>query len=172
MVSRFVRKVRTASGAVAVQIVNQNGRTTSSIEHIGSAHNDAELGLLLETAQRQLHPGQQAFDFDGLEQEPVPMAAIADWTGSKSGTLPGTSVPPNPVAGPVAAGAKVISSPAAHLWQVLTGAYARLGFDVLEDEGFRAMVLARLVEPASKADTICQVPGFVDTKRPIKFLRC
>jgi hypothetical protein len=40
---------------------------------------------------------------------------------------------------------------AALLWQVLTGAHARLGFDALAHDGFRAMVLARIVEPTSKA---------------------
>ena len=40
------------------------------------------------------------------------------------------------------------------LWQVLTGAYTRLGFDVLGDDAFAAMVLARCVEPASKLATI------------------
>jgi transposase len=36
----------------------------------------------------------------------------------------------------------------------LTSAYARLGFDVLDDDGFRAMVLARIVEPTSKAEVV------------------
>ena len=43
------------------------------------------------------------------------------------------------------------------LWAVLTSAYARLGFDVLGDDGFRgfrAMVLARIVEPTSKAEVV------------------
>jgi hypothetical protein len=40
------------------------------------------------------------------------------------------------------------------LWAVLTSAYARLGFDVLGDDGFRAMVLARIVESASKAEVV------------------
>src|SRR6185437_6168934 len=37
---------------------------------------------------------------------------------------------------------------------VLTSAYAQLGFDVLGDDGFRAMVLARIVEPTSKAEVV------------------
>jgi transposase len=40
------------------------------------------------------------------------------------------------------------------LWKVLTRAYTRLGFDVLDDDGFRAMVLARIVEPTSKAEVV------------------
>ncbi len=51
--------------------------------------------------------------------------------------------------GPVVAGTR-----SRLLWQVLGDAYARLGFDVLGDEAFREMVLARIIEPTSKADTI------------------
>jgi hypothetical protein len=40
------------------------------------------------------------------------------------------------------------------LWQVLTTAYARLGFDVLDDEAFAQLVLARIIEPTSKADSV------------------
>lgn len=40
------------------------------------------------------------------------------------------------------------------LWDVLTGAYARLGFEVVGDEAFRALVLTRVVETTSKADTL------------------
>jgi hypothetical protein len=55
----FVRRVRTASGATAVQIVHKRGRTVLGIEHIGSAHDDGQLAMLLETAQAQLNAGQQ-----------------------------------------------------------------------------------------------------------------
>src|SRR6478736_6496501 len=51
VVSRFVRKVRTASGAVAVQVVTRRGRQVERIEHVGSAHTDAELALLLRAAR-------------------------------------------------------------------------------------------------------------------------
>ncbi len=44
----FVRKVPTASGARAVQIVHKQGRQVVGIEHIGSAHDDAKLALLME----------------------------------------------------------------------------------------------------------------------------
>ena len=40
------------------------------------------------------------------------------------------------------------------LWQVLTDAYAQLGFDVLGDGAFAEMVLARIVEPTSKAEVV------------------
>ncbi len=77
MAMRFIRKVRTASGAVAVQIVNRTGRTVTGIEHIGSAHTDAELGVLLAKAERELRPGQQAFDLGDEEQLPVRTSDVA-----------------------------------------------------------------------------------------------
>lgn len=42
----FVRRVKTASGATAVQIVHKRGRRVLSIEHIGSAHTGDELAVL------------------------------------------------------------------------------------------------------------------------------
>ena len=58
VVSRFVRKVRTSSGAVAVQIVTRRGRAVEQVEHLGSAGTDAELALLLSAARDRLSPGR------------------------------------------------------------------------------------------------------------------
>ena len=52
------------------------------------------------------------------------------------------------------AGARVAGMSSRLLWDVLAGAYERLGFDVVGDETFKNLVLARIVEPTSKADTI------------------
>ena len=54
----------------------------------------------------------------------------------------------------VVAGGRVVDTAAQVLWQVLMGAYEQLGFDVIDDEAFRALVLARIVEPVSKADSL------------------
>jgi hypothetical protein len=40
------------------------------------------------------------------------------------------------------------------LWHVLTAVYARLGFDTIGDPAFEQLVLARIVEPTSKADSL------------------
>lgn len=82
MGSRFIRKVRTASGAVAVQIMDQAGHTTTSVEHFGSANSDAELALLPRTAEQRLHPGQLSFDLGDVEQEPASLVEVADWTNN------------------------------------------------------------------------------------------
>ena len=54
----YVRTVKTASGATAVQIVYSSHRGSRDIEHIGSAHDDVELELLKAVARQRLAAGQ------------------------------------------------------------------------------------------------------------------
>ena len=130
--SGFIRKVKTASGATAVQIVEKRRGVRRIVEHVGSAHDEVELAVLVQVARARLHAGQQVLDL-GLD-------AVTD---------------PEVPAGAGPAGQVVVTGTASQvLWQVLTDAYAQLGFDVLGDEAFAAMVLARCVEPASKLATI------------------
>ena len=59
----FIRRVRTASGATAVQVVEYRQGRQQIVEHVGSAHTEAELGVLMARAQDLLAPlGQAAFD--------------------------------------------------------------------------------------------------------------
>ena len=62
----YVRTVKTASGATAVQIVYSSRRGSRDIEHIGSAHDDAELELLKAAARQRLAAGQGELDL-GLD---------------------------------------------------------------------------------------------------------
>ena len=149
VVSRFVRKVRTASGAVAVQVVTRRGRQVEGIEHVGSAHTDAELALLLAAARERLAAGQEVLDLGEIAGVSPQMAEVADWTAPRELPLQAGGRPVS-----VAGGGRVVTTSADLLWAVLTSAYARLGFDVLGDDGFRAMVLARIVEPTSKAEVV------------------
>ena len=91
MVSRFVRKVRTASGAVAVQVVTRQGRQVLSIEHVGSAHTDEDLALLIAAARQRLEAGQEALDLGELAARPMRMGDVADWTLPVSQPSPGGS---------------------------------------------------------------------------------
>ena len=50
----YVRTVETASGATAVQIVWSSRRGSRSIEHLGSAHDEAELAALKAAAAERL----------------------------------------------------------------------------------------------------------------------
>jgi hypothetical protein len=124
-VGSFVRRVKTASGATAVQIVHKRGRVVIGIDHIGSAHDDGQLELLLHTARERLHAGQQALELEV----------------------------PAPVAGSV--GQPVVEATGSLvLWDALAGLYDALGFAVIRDEAFRALVLGRIIEPINKVDTV------------------
>jgi len=54
----FVRKVKTASGATAVQIARKVEGRIVKIIHIGSAHNEEELEILLALARQRLQANQ------------------------------------------------------------------------------------------------------------------
>jgi hypothetical protein len=48
----------------ADQIVHKRGRRVVGIDHIGSAHDQGQLGLLEETARQRLHADQQMLDLE------------------------------------------------------------------------------------------------------------
>ncbi|HZE14946.1 MAG TPA: IS1634 family transposase [Mycobacterium sp.] len=152
MASRFVRRVRTASGAVAVQVVTKERGKVVAVEHVGSAHTDAELALLVEAARGVLRPGQGEFGFGVLAGPAVSTADVADWT-RRSGLLP-SEPSGRGRRRVVAGGGRVVGTASLVLWRVLADAYETLGFDAVADETFKALVLGRVAEPTSKADTI------------------
>ena len=121
----YVRTVKTSSGAMAVQIVWSSRRGSRSIEHLGSAHDEAGLAALKAAAAERLAAGQAELDL---------------------------GVPGQPGSAPL----PITASRAAHLWDALCHAYDVLGFDEAAgaDEVFRQLVLARIIEPTSKADSL------------------
>ena len=124
----YVRTVRTSSGATAVQIVYSSRRGSREIEHLGSAHTGEQVEALKAVALQRIAAGQQQLDL-GLEVAAVAAAGgPLEITGSRMG----------------------------HLWDALSRAYDALGFDdaAAGDEVFRALVLARIIEPTSKEDSI------------------
>jgi len=124
----YVRAVKTASGATAVQIVHSSHRGSRKIEHLGSAHTPEEVEALRAVAKQRIAEGQAELDL-GLE-----VAAAA----SSGGPL------------------EITSTRMGHLWEALCRAYDALGFDEAAggDEVFRQLVLARIIEPTSKEDSI------------------
>jgi hypothetical protein len=128
--SPYVRTVKTTSGATAVQIVHSSRRGSRDIEHLGSAHDDVELELLKAAARQRLAAGQGELDL-GLEvTDPARK-------GAGGGPLP------------------ITSSRMGCLLDSLERACWVLGFAGAtgEDEVFRELVLARIIEPVSKLDS-------------------
>lgn len=101
MASRFVRKVPTASGAVAVQVVTKDRGVVVDVDHVGSAHTDAELALLLEAARERLSSGQEELDLGELAVVPARTTDVADWTSKQLHvpTKAGAARPLSPVVG-------------------------------------------------------------------------
>lgn len=120
----YVRTVKTASGATAVQIVWSSRRGSRSIEHLGSAHDDAELAALKAAAAERLLAGQAVLDLGvagppGSEPLPITSSQMTHlWDGLCTA------------------------------YRVLGFESATKG-----DNVFRDLVLSRIIEPTSKIDT-------------------
>lgn len=142
----FIRRVRTGSGATAVQIAEYANGRQRIVAHVGSAHTEAELGVLLEQARELLaDPAQGVLGFD-VHAEPAvaPLVGAAEPPGLFGGPRPG-------VEGRDGQG-RVVSTDARLLYNVLAQIYADLGFDALGDRVFADLVIARVVEPTSLLD--------------------
>jgi transposase len=65
----FIRKVKTASGATAVQVARKEYGRIVQIDHIGSAHTEEELQLLITLAKQRLQGSQRSL-FDTPDVNP------------------------------------------------------------------------------------------------------
>ena len=74
-----IRKVRTASGATAVQVVQNEGKQRSSLKHIGSAHNEDELEMLMAEASKyaEAHCRQPSLFAEAPPSESTLQTALA-----------------------------------------------------------------------------------------------
>ena len=143
----FIRKVPTRSGATAVQIAEYAAGKQRIISHVGSAHTEAELGVLLERARVLMaDPAQLVLDVQAAPAPPV--AGLLKPPGTA--TLFDADDDPPTVRrdGP----GRVVGTDSRVLFAVLAAVYADLGFDTLGDRVFRDLVLARVVEPTSLLD--------------------
>lgn len=129
MPSRFRSRLRTEARVVIVA-------------HMGSAHTDAELGILLDEA-RQIVTGEQV----SLEIDvPVRRTRLQDVPAWRTWTL----IPPRQSPRGRGGLGGVPRQRTQRLYDVLGAAYDWLGFDAVPDRVFRDLVIARIVEPTSK----------------------
>jgi hypothetical protein len=121
----YVRTVKTKSGATAVQVVYSSRHGSRDIEHIGSAHDEAELEVLKAAARQRMARGQLEL---GLGLDGADPAGPLPITSSRMGRM---------------------VSALEHAYRVLGFQGAAGGDDV-----FRQLVLARIIEPVSKPGSI------------------
>ena len=117
--------MKTKSGATAVQVVWSSRRGSREIEHLGSAHDEAELEALKAAARQRVAAGQLELDL------------------GVGGAGPGGPLP-------------ITSSRMGCLLDALEHGYRVLGLEDAAggDDVFRQLVLARIIEPVSKLDSI------------------
>jgi Transposase DDE domain len=115
--------VRTSSGAVAVQVVWKSSRGSREIEHLGSAHSDAEVELLKAVAAQRIAAGQDPLPLDvAAAQEPLALEILSSRMG------------------------RLLDAIAAVYGQL--GFDKAAGRDAV----FEQLVTARIIEPTSKQD--------------------
>ena len=143
----WIRRVRTASGATAVQVAESVNGRRRIVAHLGSAHTEAELGVLMEQARQVLaDPAQCRFDLE----VPEVRGRVELVSGGEQvlfGSLPEPARPVATVSAP-----RVVSTASALLYQVLAGIFEDLGFAASGDATFEQLVIARVVEPTSIRD--------------------
>lgn len=115
------------------------------LAHLGSAHTDAELGILLHAAQQMVLDGQAALDFE-VSARAQSMIDVADFR--EQALIAGQ---PGCTAAVVPPG-RTVGTRSRLLYDVLGHVYDWLGFDTVGDAVFRDLVIARIVEPTSKLD--------------------
>ena len=147
----WVRRVRTASGATAVQIAESVNGRRRIVRHVGSARNEADLGLLMDEARRLLADERQGVLDLGIT--PVAAKAVMVPAARPSGLF--TDPEPSSAASaarPMVSRSRVLKTSSSLLYEALAGVYTDLGFDAVADDSFRDLVIARVVEPTSLLD--------------------
>ena len=131
-----------------MQIAQYVGGRQRIIKHVGSAHTEAELGVLLAKARELLEdPAQGVLDL--IVEPTLPVARLV--VPPAEPALFDVSEPPAAQVGRDGPG-RVVGTDCRLLFEALAAVYADLGFDILGDEVFRDLVIARMVEPTSLLD--------------------
>lgn len=142
----WIRRVRTASGATAVQIVESVAGRRRIVWHVGSAHDEAELGLLIAQASELIADDLQGVLDLGMQ---VPQRAAALLGTPAQPALHGQAAERSRRRVPAPT---VMRTASRLLYDALGGVFDELGFGVVQDECFRDLVIARVVEPTSLLD--------------------
>jgi len=121
---KYIHQSKGYKGSTRVRIIIKEGREVSAIEHIGVAHNEDELKMLLALAREKLKDErQQEFkfsEFEGLAESEI----IHKKSYSK------------------------------YLYDTISKVYDKLKITEIRDEIFKQVVIARIIKPSSKLETV------------------
>lgn len=124
----FVRKIPNRSGSVSIQIIDKSSGKYRVVETVGTSSVPSEIEFLWHTAHHKIPAltGQGSFDFMHETDRAIIHALNNDHTAKVQ------------VIGPV---------------KILGAVFNRIGFNKINDELFKHLVLSRLVCPVSKLAT-------------------
>lgn len=127
----FVSRVPNGKGGTAVRVLWRQGRRQVGMQHVGTGRTEAEVALLVARARELITAGE----------DPLPDLAVDPPTDASPGSVTAVS-------------ARVVGTMSAVLWEALEAVWAGLGFDdAVGDRAFKALALARVIEPTSKLDS-------------------
>lgn len=128
----FVRKKKNRSGTTSIVVVDKHGGKFKELHTVGIARDESEIDILCLQGRRWINRylGIQEIDFDGPEDKKQEMDAAKLMLDNIDSILLN--------------GAKLI----------IDKVYDSIGFNQIEDEVLRQLVVARLCQPLSKMATV------------------
>lgn len=128
----FVRKKKNRSGTTSVVVVDKHGGKFKELHTVGIARDEDEIATLRLQGRIWInnHLGYPEFDFEGPEKKQKELEA-AEFTLANIDSV-------------LLNGAKLI----------IDKVYDSIGFNHIEDEELRQLVVARLCQPMSKMATV------------------
>jgi len=121
---KYIHQSKGYKGSIRVRIINKDGRDVTGVEHIGVAHNAEELKMFLALARERLK--------DARQQE----FKFNEFAVEKESEIIHRK------------------SYSKYLYDTLSRVYDKLKLDELRDEIFRQIVIARIIKPSSKLETV------------------
>ncbi|MCX6327602.1 MAG: IS1634 family transposase [Bacteroidia bacterium] len=122
----FVRKKKNKSGVISIQVIDKSSGKYKLIKTIGSSSNSLEVEQLFQQGQQWIREYQGQFEIDFQDEKQLFSRFIS---GIKQVTVIGTDL-------------------------LLGKIFNQIGFNQIEDDLFRQLVLARLCFPVSKLRTV------------------
>jgi len=132
----FVRKKKNKSGIISIQIIDKSSGKYKLLKTIGSSSNSLEIERLFKKGQQWIKEYQGQFELDFQDEKQLLSRFIS---GIKQITVIGTDL-------------------------LLGKIFNQIGFNQIEDELFRQLVLARLCFPVSKLRTVDYLKKYHSTQ--------
>lgn len=134
----FIRKRRNSSGSTTIVVVSKHHGKFTEVKNFGTANTEEEVGELYSKAIHwmEMHGGQQTFDFDNAKGRKIEETErVID--NLDAALINGTQL-------------------------LLTQIYDSIGFNRINDDILRYLVISRVSQPMSKLSTVEYLKSYYD----------